>query len=220
MIRQAATAAAVIAVLAGCGHAVPGTATWPGARLDRAVLTADDFPAGVVFKRIERDPGQRDGAGAPPPMLSSPEGCTDGMTRDIADTAERGPGSAAEYVVDYDGARLVITVLTWALDLDRLAATAERCATYKTFFDAADPGIPMTTTPLQTPRPDALVYEQTMHLSGNERSVFFSFENVGTMAVFGIAFPTPNPDIPVKAALPQTFLDVMAKQADRAAQAG
>ena len=138
---------------------------------------------------------------------------------DIADTAERGPGSAAEYVVDYDGARLVITVLTWSLDLDRLAATAERCATYKTFFDASDPGIPMTTTRLDTPRPQALVYEQTMHLAGAERSVFFSFENVGSMAVFGIAFPTPDPTIDVKATLPQTFLEVMAKQADKAAQA-
>ena len=32
-------------------------------------------------------------------------------------------GSAAEYAVAYDGARMVITVLTWQLDLDRLAAT-------------------------------------------------------------------------------------------------
>ena len=58
-----------------------------------------------------------------------------------------------------------------------------------------------------------------MHLAGAERSVFFSFENVGSMAVFGIAFPTPDPTIDVKAALPQTFLEVMAKQADKAAQA-
>ena len=36
------------------------------------------------------------------------------------------------------------------------------------------------------------------------------------MAVFGIAFPTPNPTIAVKGTLPQTFLDVTAKQADRA----
>ena len=36
----------------------------------------------------------------------------------------------------------------------------------------------MTTTRLQTPRPDALVYEQTMDLSGAKSSVFFSFENV------------------------------------------
>ena len=66
----------------------------------------------------------------------------------------------------------------------------------------------MTTTRLQTPRPDALVYEQTMDLSGAKSSVFFSFENVGKMAVFGIAFPTPNPTIPVKGTLPQTFLDI------------
>ena len=28
-----------------------------------------------------------------------------------------------------------MTVLTWNLDLDKLAATAERCAQYQTFFD-------------------------------------------------------------------------------------
>jgi hypothetical protein len=36
------------------------------------------------------------------------------------------------------------------------------------------------------------------------------------MAVFGIAFPTPDPSITVKATLPQTFLDIAAKQAERA----
>ena len=74
----------------------------------------------------------------------------------------------------------------------------------------------MTTTRLQTPRADALVYEQTMRLSNVEDRVYFSFENVGDMAVFGIAFPTPNPSISVKGSLPQTFLDIVAKQADRA----
>lgn len=219
MIRQAASSALLMVVVAGCGPAVTGTPTWPGARLERAVLSAADFPPGVRFERIERDSGQGDGAGGPPPMLSTPEGCTDGMTRDIAADAERGPGSAAEYVVDYDGARLVVTVLTWPLDLDRLAATAERCATYETFFAPGDPGIPMTTTRLDTPRPEALVYEQTMDLAGTTSSVFFSFENVGSMAVFGIALPSPDPALTVKATLPQTFLEVMAEQADRAAQA-
>jgi hypothetical protein len=32
---------------------------------------------------------------------------------------------------------------------------------------------------------DALVYEQTMRLSGVDSSVYFSFENVGSMAVYG-----------------------------------
>ncbi len=149
-------------------------------------------------------------------MMSRPEGCSDGLTRVIADSAERGPGSAAEYVVAYDGARMVITVLTWPLDLDRLAAVADRCAEFETFFDPSTPGIPMTTTRLQTPRADALVYEQTMRLSNVEDRVYFSFENVGDMAVFGIAFPTPNSSISVKGSLPQTFLDIVAKQADRA----
>ncbi len=123
------------AVLTGCAHAISGTATWPGARLERVVLTAADFPQGVQYDRISRSPGQPDGAGGPPAMLSNPEGCSDGLTRAIAESAERGPGSAAEYVVGYDGARIVMTVLTWPLDLARLAATADRCAHFQTFFD-------------------------------------------------------------------------------------
>jgi hypothetical protein len=55
-----------------------------------------------------------------------------------------------------------------------------------------------------------------MRLGSETSSAYFSFENIGRMAVFGIVFPTPNPSITVKAALPQTFLDVAAKQADRA----
>jgi hypothetical protein len=208
----------VLLVLTGCAHAISGTATWPGAKLERVVLTAADFPPGVQYDRVTRTPGQPDGAGGPPAMLSNPEGCSDGLTRAIADSAERGPGSAAEYVVGYDGARIVMTVLTWPLDLARLAATAERCAQFQTFFDRSTPGIPMTTIRLNTPRPDALVYQQTMRLNNVDSSIYFAFENVGQMAVFGIAFPTPNPSITVKAALPQTFLDIVADQADRAQQ--
>jgi len=138
-----------------------------------------------------------------------------GLTKVIAASAERGAGSAAKYSVTYDGARIVMTVLSWNLDLDKLAATADRCARYQTYFDPASEGIPMTTTRLPTSRPEALVYQQTMDLGGAKSSVFFSFENVGRMAVFGIAFPTPNPSLNVKAALPQTFLDITDKQAER-----
>jgi hypothetical protein len=216
--HQVAAALAVLlaAVLTGCAQAISGTATWPGAKLERVVLTAADFPPDVQYDRINGPPGQPDGAGGPPTMLSNPEGCSDGLTRAIADSAERGPGSAAEYLVAYDGARIVMTVLTWPLDLERLSATAERCAYFQTFFDSLTPGIPMTTIRLQTARPDTLVYQQTMRLNDVESSVYFAFENIGRMAVFGIAFPTPNPSIPVKAALPQTFLDIVTKQADRA----
>jgi hypothetical protein len=118
--------------------------------------------------------------------------------------------------VAYDGARIVMTVLTWPLDLARLAATAERCARFQTFFDASAPGIPMTTVRLETSRPDALVYQQTMRLNNADSSAYFTFENIGRMAVFGIAFATPDPSITVKATLPQTFLDIAAKQAERA----
>jgi hypothetical protein len=207
---------AVLAVLlvSGCATTA-GTPTWPGAKLERAVLTAGDFPPGVRYERIIRDPGEGDNATGPPPMLSRPEGCTDALTRDIAGSAERGPGSAAEYAVAYDGARMVITVLTWTLDLDRLAATAQRCAEYDTFFDPSDSGIPITTTQVPVPGSGALAYQQTMHLRGEDSSVYFSFENVGAMAVFGIAFPTGDPSIPVKGTLPHTFLDIAGKQAER-----
>jgi hypothetical protein len=213
---RAGVAVLLAAVLTGCAHAITGSPTWPGARLDRAVLTAADFPSGVQYDRVTRPPGQTDGAGGPPAMLSDPAGCSDGLTRAIAEMAERGPGSAADYVVGYDGARISMTVLTWPLDLGRLAAIAEHCATFQTFFDESMPGIPMTTLRLRTPRPDALVYEQTMRLGNESSSAYFTFENIGRTAVFGIAFPTPNPSISVKAALPQTFLEIAAKQADRA----
>jgi hypothetical protein len=217
--RIAVLAVLLTAALTGCANMVSGSATWPGARLDRATLTEADFPPGVQYDRIIRGLGQPGRAGGPPAMLSAPEGCSDGLTRAIADSAERGPGSAAEYVISYDGARIVMTVLTWPLDLARLAATADRCAHFQTFFDRFAPGIPMTTTRLQTPRPDVLVYQQTMQLNNVENSVYFSLENVGKMGVFGIAFPTPNPSIEVKGSLPQTFLDITAKQADRAESA-
>ena len=202
-------------VLCGCGDVVRGTPTWRGARLDRATLTAADFPPGVQYDRIDENPGQPDGQGGLPAMLSRPEGCSDGLTRVIAGSAERGPGSAQKYIVGYDGARMVMTVLSWQLDLDGLAAVAGRCAEYETFFDPSAPGLPVTTTRLEAPRPHALAYEQSMKLGDMRNSVYFSFENVRDSAVFGIAFPTVNPTIPVKGTLPQTFLDVASEQAQR-----
>ncbi|MCP9276222.1 hypothetical protein [Mycolicibacterium arenosum] len=209
-----ATLLALVVLLSGC-TVVAGTPVWRGARLEQALLTAADFPPGVQFDRIVEAPDRPDGQGGPPAMLSRPEGCSDGLTRVIERSAERGPGSAEKYVVAYDGARMVMTVLSWNLDMAALAAVADRCAAYETYFDAAAQGIPVTTTRIDGPRPDALVYEQAMDLSGLRSNVFFSFENVGDSAVFGIAFPTVNPAIAVKGMLPQTFLDVAEKQAQR-----
>ncbi len=60
----------------------------------------------------------------------------------------------------------------------------------------------------------ALAYQQTMQLNGSPSSVYMAFMNVGKLALFGIAFPTPDPRIEAKASLPQTFLDVV-RQAGR-----
>ncbi len=213
MMWRYAVTALLVATLTGCADHIAGTATWPGARLDKVVLTAGDFPPGVQFERITDGAGESTGGVEAPAMLSKPAGCSDGLTRVITDSAERGP--TAEYLVGYDGARMVVTVLTWPLDLDRLAATADRCAEFETFFDPSSPGIPITTTRITTPREHALVYEQTMRLGDADNTVYFSFENVGSMAVFGVAFPTPNPTVAVKGSLPQTFLDLTAKQVQR-----
>ena len=215
VVRWPAALLAVMAALTGCTSTVQGSPTWPGERLERVLLSAADFPSGVQFDRIIENPGVPDGAGAPPAMLSDPPGCSEGFTKVITASAERGAGSAAKYSVSYDGARMLVTVLSWPLDMAGLEATAQRCATFATYFDRNAAPIPMTTERLDTERPDALVYQQTMDLGGAQNSVWFSFENVGTMAVFAIAFPTPNPAIPVKAALPQTLLDVTGKQAQR-----
>jgi hypothetical protein len=204
-----------LTALSGCTSAVDGTPTWPGARLERVLLTSADFPPGVQFDRIVEAAGEPDGTGAPPAMLSDPPGCSEGFTKVIAASAERGAGSAAKYTVGYDGARMLVTVLSWPLDIEALEATAQRCASFRTYFDRGSQPIPMTTARLDTPRPDALVYVQTMDLAGTLSNVYFSFENVGSMAVFAVAFPTPSPAIAVKATLPQTFLDVTGTQAQR-----
>jgi hypothetical protein len=216
---RAAVFGATIVLVAGCANTIAGTPTWPGARLEKVVLTAADFPPGVQYDRIVEDPGKPDAAGGPAALLSEPEGCSDGLTKVIAASAERGPGSAIKYMVNYDGARIVMTVLSWRLNIDQLAATASRCEHFNAYFDRASKGIPITTTKLGGTRPDELVYQQTMQLGGTESSVFMSFENIDRMAVFGIAFPTkqlaPQEPPQAKATLPQTFVDLVNKQADK-----
>jgi hypothetical protein len=214
VITRTVLAAVAVLALSGCSTVVSGTPTWPGATLEKVLLTGADFPAGVQYDRINEDQGTPDGSGSPPAMLSKPEGCSNAFTDVIAGSAERGPGSAAKYSVAYDGARMLITVLSWHLDLDQLAATAERCQTFKTFFDPSSPGIPIVTTKL--PSDDGeLVYQQTMTIGKQENSINMSFANVGALGVFAIALPTENPTIPVKGSLPQTFLDTTRKQTDR-----
>lgn len=213
------TAAAVAVVLvSGCGSTVTGTATWPGAILDKAALGPSDFPAGVHYDRIVEQAGQPDNTGSPPSMLSRPEGCANAMTNVIAESAERGPGSAIKYAATYNGARIVMTVLSWPLDLAKLEAAAQRCAEFEAYFDPRSRGIPITTTELPPLGDDVLAYQQTMQLMGAPSSVYMAFENVGRYGMFGIAFPTLDPRVEAKATLPQTFLDVFAKQAAKIRQ--
>lgn len=204
--------AATAMLVGGCGATVAGTATWPGAVLQRALLVQSDFPPGVEYDRIIERPGQPDGADGPGSMLSRPQGCANALTNVITQSAERGPGSAGKYSVAYDGVRIVMTVLSWNLDLDQLKAEADRCASFEAFFDPSSEGIPITTSPLPGLEKGALAYQQTMNLNESPSSVYMAFQNVGRRAVFGVAFPGGNPKIEAKASLPQTFLDVFGKQ--------
>lgn len=206
-VSRAVAVGVTAALLSGCATTVDGTATWPGAVLEQALLTEADFPSGVLYGRIREQPGQPDGADGPGSMLSRPAGCANALTTVIKQSAERGPGSAAKYAASYDGARIVMTLLSWNLDLDALKAAADRCATFEAFFDPNSVGIPMTTTALPGLAADALAYQQTMTLGNAASSVYMAFQNVGRRAVFGIAFPAGNPAIDAKASLPQTFLD-------------
>jgi len=212
-VAGALAAAAVL--LSGCAATVTGTATWPGAALEQALLRSDDFPTGVQYDRIDEQPGIPDGAEGPGSMLSRPQGCADALTNIIGQTAERGPGSAAKYAVGYDGARVVMTVLSWNLDLDKIKAEADRCAQFEVFFDPNSNGIPMTTAPMDGLDDGTLGYRQTMSLNGTESTGYMSFQNVGRRSLFGVTFAGANPAIPVKAFLPQTFLDLFAEQADK-----
>jgi hypothetical protein len=218
LTRVIAIPIAVVALVSGCASTIAGTPTWPGAKLDKVVLTQADFPPGVSYGRIVEQPGQSATAGGPPPMLSVPQNCSNGLTDVIRASAERGPGSAARYSLIYGGARIVMTVLTSPLNITELANEANRCQRFNAYFDRNSDPIPITTTQLPS-RPGQLVYQQTMRLQGTDSSVFMSFETIGRMAVFGIAFPAMQsvpgqPDAP-KALLPQTFTEIADKQAQR-----
>ena len=73
----------------------------------------------------------------------------------------------------------------------------------------------MATAPLTGVADGALGYQQTMNLNGAESAGYMVFQNVGRRALFGLAFPSPNPAISAKASLPQTFLETFAKQAGK-----
>ena len=57
-VGASALALLVITAFTACANTVAGTATWPGAKLEKVVLTAADFPSAVQFDRIVETPGQ------------------------------------------------------------------------------------------------------------------------------------------------------------------
>ncbi len=73
----------------------------------------------------------------------------------------------------------------------------------------------MTTTRLPSLRPDALVYQQTMDLSGAKSSVFFSFENVARDGGVRNRVSHPESDDPGQSLAAADVSDHRGKQADR-----
>lgn len=211
-MRKAVVVALACLSVAGCGTTVAGTPTWPGATLAKAALTAADFPPGVEYQPIVEKRGEPDGAGMPGSMRSVPDGCSNGFTNVIAGNAERGPGSAAKYWVMFSDVRIMMTLVSFPLPLDQLRAVAQKCARFEAYFTSSSEGVPFTTADLPGVDPDALAYEQTMNLHGTLSTVTMAFQNVNGGGVFAVAFPVRTPDIAAKASLPQTFLDIFAKQ--------
>ena len=216
--RRAAAAVLVVltAALSGCAHAVQGTPTWPGARLEAALLTAADFPPGVQYDRIRETPGQADGGGWPACDAVQSGGLLGRAHPGDRGSAERGAGSAAEV-------RRVLRRRADGDDAGVLAARPRRAGRrggpVRSVPDLLRPGVARHS---DDHHPAADVASRCAglpadHAAGRARgnSVYFSFENIGSGAVFAIAFPTPNPAITVKATLPQTFMDLVAKQAQR-----
>ena len=73
LLGVSASALLLIAATTGCADTVAGTATWPGARLDRTVLTAADFPPGVQYDSIAEKPTGPTEKAVRPPCCRNPK---------------------------------------------------------------------------------------------------------------------------------------------------
>lgn len=217
-ILGAAAAVVLTVLVAGCSRAVDGDATWPRAELDRVKLSATDVPTGAVFSDLTTDAGQitinkkQVSAG---PMPSKPTGCAEGMSKAVASTGKPGPEFLVRYMVQMNGASIVVNVAQWSLDLAAVRAVATRCAKYQVFFDADSPGIDMTTEPVPDAPDGVLAYKQTSTRPNGRSVSYMALANVDHLAVFATAFEQVNPHIPAKATMPKSFLDIVAAQADK-----
>ncbi|MBB4853694.1 hypothetical protein HNP40_001060 [Mycobacteroides chelonae] len=194
-----------------------GTATWPGARIAQALLTADELPAGTKYDRVVADPGpvtvnNQQVVGA---MPSNPPGCADGLSPRLANAGRAGPENTARYIARFNGANIIVSLLRDSIDLTNVKTVATRCAQYEVFFDKSSPGTPMITEPVQGGPVGVLVYKQTMIMPRGTTSRYMAFANVDGVAMVATSFDLRDPSVTATATMPRTFLDIVAKQADK-----
>ena len=135
-----ATVAAAL-LLAACGQTVAGTPTRPGATLEKVTSPAPTSRPACSSTASHDKPDSPDGAGGPGRC------CPCRGLRQRADRRDRQirparPRQRHQARGSYDGVRIVMTVLSWLLDLQQLEATANRCAKFEAFFDPNSEGIP------------------------------------------------------------------------------
>ncbi len=204
--------------LVGCTQTVTGTATWPGARIAQSLLTADELPPGTKYDRVVADLGpvtvnnQQVVVGG---MPSNPQGCADGLSPRLANAGKAGPENTARYIARFNGANIIVSLLRDTIDLTNVKDVATRCAKYEVFFDKSSPGTPMTTEPVQDGPVGVLTYKQTMIMPRGTTSRYMAFANVHGVAMVATSFDLRDPSVKAVATMPQTFLDIVAKQVDK-----
>ncbi len=216
-LRNITAIAASALALAGCTQTVTGTATWPGARIAQSLLTADELPQGTKYDRVVADLGpvtvnNQQVVGA---MPSNPQGCADGLSPRLANAGRAGPENTARYIARFNGANIIVSLLRDTIDLANVKEVATRCATYEVFFDKSSPGTRMITEPVQGGPVGVLTFKQTMIMPKGSTSRYMAFANVQGVAMVATSFDLRDPSVKATATMPQTFLDIVAKQVDK-----
>ncbi|MGH3723061.1 MAG: hypothetical protein ACRDUS_02900 [Mycobacterium sp.] len=191
-----------------------GTATWPGERIAKSLLVADELPAGAKYDRVIADPGpvtvnHQQVVGG---MLSNPPGCADGMSPRLANAGRPGPENTARYIARFNGANIIVSLLRDTIDLANVKDVATRCAKYEVFFDKNSPGTPMTTEPVQGGPAGVLTYKQTMIMPKGTTSRYMTFANVKGVALVATSFDLRDPTVKATATMPETFLEIVDAQ--------
>ncbi|MUM19960.1 hypothetical protein FZI91_00230 [Mycobacterium sp. CBMA271] len=203
--------------LVGCSPSIAGQATWPGERIAKSLLTADELPKGTQYDRVIADPGRvivnnQQVVGA---MPSNPQGCADGLSPRLANAGQPGPENTARYIARFNGANIIVSLLRDTIDLANVKSVATRCAKYEVFFDKNSPGTSMTTELVQGGPVGALIYKQTMIMPKGTNIRYMAFANVQGVAMVATSFELRDPSVTATATMPKTFLDIVEKQVDK-----